>query len=116
MRAAAPVQFGRQLKRLRRERRLNQREVAETAGIDVTYLSKIENARLDPPAEGTIRRLALVLSCDPVDLILSAGKVPSEWSVLLTHEPAVSRFLRAASSLTKDDWEYLAREAEKRGR
>jgi transcriptional regulator with XRE-family HTH domain len=40
--------FGERLRQLRRERQMNQRALAERAGIDFTYLSKLENGRMAP--------------------------------------------------------------------
>ena len=99
--------FGQQLRALRLERRLNQKELAAAAGIDVTYLSKLENARLEPPAEETIRRLAAALGTEPTELLLLAHKVHSDLNPIITRSPLVPRFLRAARHLTDDEWQAL---------
>jgi transcriptional regulator with XRE-family HTH domain len=99
--------FGERLRALRLERRLNQKELAAAAGIDVTYLSKLENHRLEPPAEATIRRLAAVLEVEPTELLLLAHKVPSDLNPIITRSPMVPRFLRAARNLTDDEWQAL---------
>jgi transcriptional regulator with XRE-family HTH domain len=99
--------FGERLRALRLERRLNQKEVAAAAGIDVTYLSKLENARLEPPAEVTIRRLAAALEVEPTELLLLAHKVPSDLKPIITASTMVPRFLRAARNLTDEEWRAL---------
>jgi transcriptional regulator with XRE-family HTH domain len=99
--------FGQRLRALRLERRLNQKELAAAAGIDVTYLSKIENTRLEPPAEETIRRLASGLEVEPTELLLLAHKVPSDLNPIITRSPMVPRFLRAARNLNDDEWRAL---------
>jgi len=99
--------FGQRLRALRLERRLNQKELAAAAGIDVTYLSKLENARLEPPAEETIRRLAAALGAEPTELLLLAHKVPSDLNPIITRSPLVPRFLRAARNLTDEEWQAL---------
>ena len=99
--------FGQRLRALRIERRLNQKDLAAAAGIDVTYLSKLENARLDPPAEETIRRLAGSLEVEPTELLLLAHKVPSDLKPIITASPMVPRFLRAARNLTDEEWQAL---------
>ena len=68
------MSFGQRLKQLRLERRLNQRELAARVGIDFTYLSKLENGRMEPPAEETICRLAASLEVEPTELLLLAQK------------------------------------------
>ena len=74
------VTFGQTIRRLRRERRLTQRELAQqiqARGLraDFTYISKIENDRLGiPPSESLIRALAEVLGADADELLDLAGK------------------------------------------
>jgi HTH-type transcriptional regulator, competence development regulator len=99
--------FGERLRGLRVERRVNQKDLAAAAGIDVTYLSKLENSRLEPPAEETIRRLAIALEVEPTELLLLAHKVPSDLKPIITASPMVPRFLRAARNLTDEEWQAL---------
>jgi HTH-type transcriptional regulator, competence development regulator len=106
--------FGQKLKQIRLERRLNQRELAGRAGIDFTYLSKVENGRMDPPAEETICRLAASLDVEPTELLLLAQKVPSDVKPIITRSPLVPRFLRTARDLTDAEWEALIQEVERR--
>jgi transcriptional regulator with XRE-family HTH domain len=59
--------FGERVRELRKERGLSQRDLAGRSGIDFTYLSKIENGRMEPPSEEVIRRVALALGTDADD-------------------------------------------------
>jgi transcriptional regulator with XRE-family HTH domain len=74
------VTFGQIIRELRREHRLTQRELAEhvqALGLkaDFTYISKIENDRLEiPPSEPLIRGLAQILETDAEALLDLAGK------------------------------------------
>lgn len=70
--------FGEYLRELRKRAGLSQRELAARAGIDFTYLSKIENGRVDPPAEVTLRALAAAVETEPEDLLARARKLPSD--------------------------------------
>jgi transcriptional regulator with XRE-family HTH domain len=108
--------FGERLRQIRLERRLNQRELAGRAGIDFTYLSKVENGRMEPPAEETICRLAAALEVEPTELLLLAQKVPSDVKPIITRSPLVPRFLRTARDFSDEDWEALIEEAERRQR
>lgn len=72
------MNFGERVRELRKERGLSQRELAARAGIDFTYLSKIENARMEPPSEKVILNMAEALDTDPDELMLLAGKIPSD--------------------------------------
>jgi transcriptional regulator with XRE-family HTH domain len=57
----ARQEFGAKLKEFRKKAGLTQQEVAERVGINATYLIKIENGVMPPPAKGIIIRLAKVL-------------------------------------------------------
>ena len=71
--------FGQTIRQLRRAHRLTQRELAENVqalGLkaDFTYISKIENDRLEiPPSEPLIRALAQLLDTDAEALLEMAG-------------------------------------------
>src|SRR5712692_1841038 len=55
-------EFGVRIRALRRKSGLTQRALASAAGVDFTYLSKIENGRLEHlPSVKTIRQLAAAL-------------------------------------------------------
>ena len=56
------MEFPERLRTLRREARLSQRELAERVSVDFTYLSKIENARVEPPSEAVLKSIARELS------------------------------------------------------
>ena len=75
--------FGRYLRALRKDAGLSQREVAAQAGIDFTYLSKIENGRVDPPGEATLHALAHALGADAEDLLSRARKMPRDLKQLV---------------------------------
>jgi len=57
--------FGQRLRELRKEARISQRELAERVEVDFTYLSKIENDRVEPPSEAVIRKTReLIMFCE----------------------------------------------------
>ena len=76
----AALTFGQTIRQLRRAQRLTQRELAQTIqalGLkaDFTYISKIENDRLEVlPSEALIRGLAQILETDAEALLELAGK------------------------------------------
>lgn len=109
------ISFGKRLRQLRLERRFNQKELAARVGIDFTYLSKLENDRMEPPAEETIRRLCQALEVDPTELTLLARKVPSDLKPIITQSPLVPQFLRTAHARgwTEEDWRRLIEEVER---
>jgi len=72
------MDFGERVRELRKAQGMSQRDLAERADIDFTYLSKIENGRIEPPSEDAIRRIAYGLDANPDELILLAHKFPSD--------------------------------------
>ena len=98
--------FGDALRERRRARGMTQRQLAAGAGIETTYLCKAERGTMDPPGEGTIRRLCATLGDDPTELILLAGKVPSDVREIVLSCPEVSQFLRAARAASWGDAEW----------
>jgi HTH-type transcriptional regulator, competence development regulator len=70
--------FGERVRELRKAQGMSQRELADRAGIDFTYLSKIENGHMEPPSEQVIRRVAEELDADADELIVLADKFPSD--------------------------------------
>mgnify|MGYP001559996139 FL=1 len=65
--------FGQRLRRYRTTKGFSQRLLAHNAGVDHTYLSKIENGKTDPPSYRTVKTLARCLDLDTVDLAILAG-------------------------------------------
>ncbi len=86
--------FGRRLRELRRQRGLSQRELADLADIDFTYLSKIENDKTAPPSEKVIRKIAASLGANVDELITLAGKVPSDLARFISRDPEAVAYLR----------------------
>lgn len=64
--------FGKTLSAIRKSRMMSQKELAEKAGIDPSYLNKIEKG-LRKPSDDVLFRLADVLVSD--ELFLAAGKI-----------------------------------------
>jgi transcriptional regulator with XRE-family HTH domain len=68
---------GDRLRKVRDERLLSQRELAERAGLSPTTILKLETARVDEPHPRTIRKLADALEVDPDELLRGEGIRPS---------------------------------------
>ena len=97
------MDFPERLRSLRKQAQLSQRDLAERIGVDFTYLSKIENGRVEPPSEavlkGIARELAGELSRNETELadelITLAGKIPSDLADTLSRNPGAVQFLRS---------------------
>lgn len=71
--------FGKRIRELRKAKNLGQRALAEQIGVSHTYVSKIENEKLDfsdYPSEKLIRRIAEALDADVNELLALADKIP----------------------------------------
>jgi HTH-type transcriptional regulator, competence development regulator len=71
--------FGERVRELRKAKGLTLRALAGKVQVNFTYLSKIENTKLDfgeYPGEGLIRKLAKALKADEDELLLLAEKIP----------------------------------------
>jgi HTH-type transcriptional regulator, competence development regulator len=101
--------FATTLREKRRAAGLSQRLLADRAGLDFSYISKLENGRLPAPAADTILRLSAILGCPSEELLAPAKKLPTAVEDGITSEPAAQRFLGDASKLklSADEWEQL---------
>jgi len=102
------VTFGQKVRELRLEKGLTLRALAEAAGVDFTYLSKIENDKVGylPGAE-TIRDLAQALDADAIGLLQLANKLPPELVTLAGNANARRFFQRAGEIASPKDWDAL---------
>jgi HTH-type transcriptional regulator, competence development regulator len=56
------------------------RGLCRSAELDPSFLSKVLTGKRSPPAEErSLRRIAEALRLDPAELVVAAGRVPSEW-------------------------------------
>lgn len=69
--------LGRAVRELRLERGLTQRELAEAADLNVTWLSHIEAGRPNP-AWGTVARIASALGVPVSELALRAERLGAD--------------------------------------
>jgi len=101
--------FGAALRMRRREVGLTQRDLAERAGLDFTYISKLENDRLPPPAADTVVLLCRILDIPPEGLLALAGKIPSEVQHMVSSRSAAQEFLREAHlrGISDAEWRQL---------
>ncbi len=83
------------------ERRgLGLRELCRLAKIDPSFLSKVLAGKRNPPSEDEVlHRLAVALEMDPVELSVSAGRLPSEWKVLQSNPAVLARISSLLNSV-----------------
>lgn len=113
--------LGRRIKELRQARRFTQRQLGQRAGIDSTYLSKIENEKLEhTPSIKTLQDLAMALEVDELELMSLANKVPPVLETIARDQDALRFFRRATETVkTPAGWrdllDYVERRARERG-
>lgn len=111
---ASALSIGRRIREIRKSRNLTQRELADRVGINFTYLSRIENDRLDAdqtPREETLQKLADALETDPDELLLLARRIPDSFRERILSRPAM---FRRVLNLSDDQLESLLNSVEGR--
>lgn len=86
--------FGRNIRQIRRSKNLSQRQLAAMTGINFTYISRIENGKLEFsefPSEATIHKLADALDADEEELLLMAKKIPESIRQRVLEQPDAFR-------------------------
>jgi len=106
--------IGRRIREIRKQRNLTQRELADRIGLNFTYLSRIENDRLDAdqtPREDTLKKIAQALNADVDDLLLLARRIPDSFRERILAKPGM---FRRILSLDDNDLERLLDDLESR--
>jgi transcriptional regulator with XRE-family HTH domain len=90
--------FSKRIDDAMRARGISLRELCREAKLDPSFFSKVLSGKRSPPSEeSALRRLARVLNLDEAELIVSAGRVPAEWSALSDDKALFSRVHELAS-------------------
>jgi len=97
--------FGERIRELRKANDLSQRELAAQTGINFTYISRIENGKLEFsefPSEATIHKLSDALDGDEEELLLMAKKIPVAIRERVLQRPDVFRRIARLDDATLD--------------
>lgn len=97
--------FGERIRELRKAKNLTLRDVAAKVKVSFTYVSKIENHKLDfgeYPSEELIRKLAKVLGGDVDELLLLAEKIPEDIKKRVLERPDAFRKFAKLDDETMD--------------
>jgi len=88
------MKFGNLLKQLRQNKGLGIKTLAPELKITYTYLSKLENNKVNP-SEKAIKRIANYFNYNTDELLLSANKIPEDIKKILQNNPKKAvEFLR----------------------
>ncbi len=99
------MRFGERVRELRQAKNLTLRGLAAKVGVGFTYLSKVENERLDfadYPSDDLICRVAKALDADADELLLLAEKVPARIKRRVLERPDAFRRLADLDDRTLD--------------
>ena len=97
--------FGQKIRSLRKAKNLSQRDLADKVKVNFTYISKIENEKLDfgdYPSEELIVKIAKALDADADELLILAKKVPEGVRKRVIQRPDAFRKLAALDDETLD--------------
>jgi HTH-type transcriptional regulator, competence development regulator len=109
------ITYGKLLKELRRQKGVAQRDLAASVGVDFSYISKIENDRLQPPSADTTIKICEALGVPNEVLLSLSGKVSSEMKDAMTSSQSAIKFLHAVKDmqLTDAEWDKLTSKLKK---
>lgn len=81
--SAASPSFSRLVAGAMERRGLSLRELCRRAALDPSFISKVLAGKRNPPSEEkALRRVAGALELDPIEVIVSAGLIPTDWGAL----------------------------------
>lgn len=81
-----------------RRQGLTLRSFCRAVDLDPSFFSKVLAGKRSPPSsEDVLRRIARLLSLGEAELIVSAGRIPAEWSAL-SENPRLFRDVNAMAA------------------
>lgn len=112
---AQKPKFGTFIRERRTAKGYSLRRFAELVGISPTYLSHVEQDKVDsPPTADRIQKMAELLGESADELIAMAGRVPEDLPKIIQSQPeAMPALLRAVKGLTPEQLKKLQDQAAK---
>lgn len=101
--------FGDLLRATRVAKGYTLRKFAEMVDVSPTYLSQVEQGKVErPPTAERVRVMAQLLGQNPDEWIALAGRLPEDLADIIKEEPVeMPALLRAAKGLTADELRKL---------
>ena len=97
--------FGKRVRELRQKKGWTLRDLASKVGVGFTYLSRVENERLnfgDYPSDSLIHRLADALDADEEELLILAKRIPEPVRKRVLQRPDAFRAFATCDDATLD--------------
>ena len=99
--------LGKLIRKLRKQKGLSLRQLAEKVSVTFVNIAHIENGRITT-SEEVIKELAKALDYDVDKLLAAADSVNEDIKNIIKKLPtAVPEFLRTAKNLTEKEWKDL---------
>jgi|TARA_Y100000294_G_scaffold109230_1_gene101327 transcriptional regulator with XRE-family HTH domain len=99
--------LGKLIRKLRKQKGLSLRQLAEKVSVSFVNIAHIENGRI-VTSEEVIKELAKALDYDVDKLLAAADSVNEDIKNIIKKLPtAVPEFLRTAKNLTEKEWKDL---------
>jgi transcriptional regulator with XRE-family HTH domain len=95
--------FGAYIRERRQAKRIGLRACAEAIGLAAGHLSNIEHARVTPPEEPTIYRMAEVLDVPVGALLARAGRLGPEDLQRFWQSPLIPSLVMSSTGWTQDE-------------
>lgn len=107
--------FGDLLRATRVAKGFTLRKFAELVDVSPTYLSQVEQGKVErPPTAERVRAMATALGQNADEWIAMAGRVPDDVREIIRNQPGtIPALLRAAKGLTADELRKLTAQIEK---
>src|SRR5947209_3926996 len=105
VRSDLAMTFGKRVRQLRHAKDWSLRDLAGKVGVGFTYLSRVENERLnfgDYPSDALIHRLADALDADEEELLLLAKRIPEPVKKRVLQRPDAFRAFATCDDATLD--------------
>lgn len=109
--------FGKKIRCLRKDRDLTLRALSEISGIEITYLSKIENDKTGIPEVKTIEKLARALSVTQdtkEELYRLAKQIPADIKNNITESKFFFEVFRSSKDFNDQDLLKIVEEIKKK--
>ena len=102
--------LGKLIRKLRKQKGLSLRQLAEKVSVSFVNIAHIENGRI-ATSEEVIKELAKALDYDVDKLLAAADSVNEDIKNIIKKLPtAVPEFLRTAKNLTEKEWKDLTKQ------
>ena len=106
--------FGEQLRERRIAKGIGLRAFAKDVGVSPTYLSQVEQGKVDPPTADRVKRIAELLEESVDEWTALAGRLTEDLPEIIHSSPIeVPDLLRAVKGMTPEQMQKVREAAEK---